>query len=106
MMGGAQPGDTLYGVHTKLLGEPPSVHDERIAQSANTELDRVEQMIALGQWDEAQDKLAAVSDRVQTVKDGDDLGIEGYHRVAVKGNVIKGAAWIDVTKENMDQYKL
>ena len=42
----------------------------------------------------------------QTVKDGDDLGIEGYHHVAVKGNVIKGAAWIDVTKENMDQYKL
>jgi hypothetical protein len=34
-------------------------------------LDRVEQMIALGQWDDAQDKLAAVSDRVQTVKDGD-----------------------------------
>ena len=71
MMGGAQPGDTLYGVHTKLLGEPPSVHDERITQSANIDLDRVEQMIALGQWDEAQDKLAAVSDRVQTVKDGD-----------------------------------
>ena len=42
----------------------------------------------------------------QTVKDGDDLGIEGYHHVAVKGNVIKGAAWIDVTKEKMDQYKL
>ena len=42
----------------------------------------------------------------QTVKDGDDLGIEGYHHVAVKGNVIKGAAWIDVTKENMDKYKL
>jgi simple sugar transport system substrate-binding protein len=42
----------------------------------------------------------------QTVTDGDDLGIEGYHHVAVKGNVIKGAAWIDVTKENMDQYKL
>ena len=71
VMGGAQPGDTLYGVHTKLLGEPPSVHDERIAQSADTDLDRVEQMIALGQWDDAQDKLAAVSDRVQTVKDGD-----------------------------------
>jgi hypothetical protein len=71
IMGGAQPGDTLYGVHTKLLGEPPSVHDERIAQSADTDLDRVEQMIALGQWDDAQDKLAAVSDRVQTVKDGD-----------------------------------
>jgi simple sugar transport system substrate-binding protein len=42
----------------------------------------------------------------QMVKDGDDLGIEGYQDVSVKGNVIKGAAWIDVTKENMDKYKL
>jgi simple sugar transport system substrate-binding protein len=42
----------------------------------------------------------------QTVKDGDDLGIEGYHQVSVKGDVVKGAAWIDVTKENMDKYNL
>lgn len=71
VMGQAQPGDTLYGVHTKVFGEPASVHDERIASSAQTDLDRVEQMIALGQWDEAQDKLDAVSDRVQHVKDAD-----------------------------------
>jgi Anti-sigma-D factor RsdA to sigma factor binding region len=71
VMGEAQPGDTLYGVHTKVFGEPASVRDERIASSAQTDLDLVEQMIALGQWDEAQDKLDAVSDRVQTVKDGD-----------------------------------
>ncbi len=69
--GQAQPGDTLYGVHTKVFGEPASVHDERIASSAQTDLERVEQMIALGQWDEAQDKLDAVSDRVQHVKDAD-----------------------------------
>ena len=71
MMGDAQPGDTLYGVHTKVFGEPASVHDERIASSAQTDLDRVEQMITLGQWDEAQDKLAAVSDQVQGVRDND-----------------------------------
>jgi len=71
MMGEAQPGDTLYGVHTMVLGEPASVHDERIARSAQNDLDSVEQMITLGRWDEAQDKLAAVSDRVQTVKDND-----------------------------------
>ena len=71
MMGEAQPGDTLYGVHTRVLGEPASVHDERIARSAQDDLDSVEQMITLGQWDEAQDKLASVSDRVQTVKDND-----------------------------------
>jgi Anti-sigma-D factor RsdA to sigma factor binding region len=71
MMGEAQPGDTLYGVHTRVLGEPVSVHDERIARSAQDDLDSIEQMITLGQWDEAQDKLAAVSDRVRTVKDND-----------------------------------
>jgi hypothetical protein len=71
VMGQAQPGDTLYGVHTKVFGEPVSVHDERIASSAQTDLDRVEQMIALGKWDEAQDSLDAVSDRLQHVKDAD-----------------------------------
>ena len=71
IMGDAQPGDTLYGVHTKVFGEPASVQDERIASSAQSDLDLVEQMITLGQWDEAQDKLAAVSDRVQDVRDND-----------------------------------
>ena len=54
-----------------LFGEPASVHDDQIAVSAETDLDQVQQMIALGQWDQAQDKLAAVGDRVQTVRDGD-----------------------------------
>jgi simple sugar transport system substrate-binding protein len=39
-----------------------------------------------------------------TVKDGDDLGIPGYNKVSVKGDVIKGEAWVDVTKENMGEY--
>jgi hypothetical protein len=71
MMGEAKPGDTLYGVHTRVLGEPVSVHDERIARSAQNDLDSVEEMIATGQWDQAEDKLAAVNDRVQKVKDND-----------------------------------
>lgn len=71
VMGESQPGDTLYGVHTRVLGEPPWAHDERIARSAQTDLDSVEQMITQGQWDQAQDKLAAVSDRVQSVRDND-----------------------------------
>lgn len=69
MVGGAQPGDALYGVHTVLLGEPPSVHDDNVALTAKTELEQVQQMINQGQWDQAQDKLATVSDRVQTVND-------------------------------------
>ena len=52
-----------------LFGEPASVHDDQIAVSAETDLDQVQQMIALGQWDQAQDKLAAVGAHVQTVKD-------------------------------------
>ncbi len=71
LMGQSQPGDALYGVRTTLFGEPASVHDDRLAVSAETDLDQVEQMIALGQWDQAQGKLAAVGDRVQTVKDND-----------------------------------
>jgi len=71
LMGDARPGDTLYGVHTRVLGEPASVHDERIARSAQDDLDSVEEMIALGQWDQAQDKLASVSDQVQAVKNND-----------------------------------
>jgi hypothetical protein len=71
LMGQSQPGDALYGVRTMLFGEPASVHDDRIAVSAETDLDQVEQMIALGQWDQAQGKLASVGDRVQTVKDSD-----------------------------------
>jgi hypothetical protein len=67
----APPGSSLYGIHTKLFGEPPATHDERIAMSAKNDLDLVEQMITLGQWDQAQDKLEAVSDRVQTVHDDD-----------------------------------
>jgi Anti-sigma-D factor RsdA to sigma factor binding region len=52
-----------------LFGEPVSVHDDQIAVTAETDLDQVEQMIALGQWDQAHDKLAAVGAHVQTVKD-------------------------------------
>lgn len=40
----------------------------------------------------------------ETVADGDDLGVDGYNKVSVQGDVIKGAAWIDVTKENMGDY--
>jgi hypothetical protein len=69
LVGGAQPGDLLYGVHTTLFGEPPTVHDDRIVLTAKTELEQVQQMISQGQWDEAQRKLAAVSNNVQTVND-------------------------------------
>lgn len=69
IVGDAQPGDALYGIHTVLFGEQPSVHDDRIALSAKTDLDVVQRMITQGEWDQAQIKLAAVNDSVQTVND-------------------------------------
>jgi len=69
VLGQVEPGDALYGVRTTLFGEPASVHDDKVAMSAEADLDQVEQMIALGQWDQAHEKLAAVGANVQTVKD-------------------------------------
>jgi hypothetical protein len=69
VLGQVKPGDAFYGVRTTLFGEPAWVHDDKIAVSAEADLDQVEQMIALGQWDQAHDKLAAVGAHVQTVKD-------------------------------------
>ncbi len=69
MIGSAHPGDQFYGVHTMLFGEQPSVHDDQIELSAKTELAEVVQMIAQGQWDQAQHRLSAVSDSVQNVND-------------------------------------
>jgi hypothetical protein len=69
VLGQVNPGDALYGVRTTIFGEPASVQDDKIAVSAEADLDQVEQMIAQGQWDQAHDKLAVVGERVQTVKD-------------------------------------
>ena len=52
--------------------------------------------------------MATIAERLlngETVKTGDDLGIKGYNDVKVDGNVIYGAAWVDVTKDNMSEYK-
>jgi simple sugar transport system substrate-binding protein len=38
------------------------------------------------------------------VVEGYDLGISGYESLSKNGSVLFGSAWIDVTKENMDDY--
>ncbi|MGL5722168.1 MAG: autoinducer 2 ABC transporter substrate-binding protein [Brevinema sp.] len=38
------------------------------------------------------------------ISDGMDLKVPGYERIVLDGNTIYGMAWIDITKENMDQY--
>lgn len=68
MVGDAQPGGPLYGVHTVLFGQAP-VADDQIELTANNELAEVRQMIAQGRWDQAQGKLATVNDTVQNVND-------------------------------------
>ncbi len=40
----------------------------------------------------------------ETIEEGADLGIEGYNNVTVRDDVIYGAAWVDVTAENMADY--
>lgn len=69
VLGQVKLGYAFYGLRTTLFGEPASMHDEEIASSAEADLDQVEQMIASGQWDQANEKLAAVGAHVQTVKD-------------------------------------
>src|SRR5579875_3713982 len=68
MVGDAQPGGPLYGVHTVLFGQAP-VDDDQIELTAKNELAEVRQMIAQGRWDQAQGKLATVNDTVQNVND-------------------------------------
>lgn len=38
------------------------------------------------------------------ITDGMDLGVPGYEEISLKDKVIYGNAWIDITKDNMDQY--
>ncbi|EFD63559.1 predicted protein [Mycobacterium tuberculosis EAS054] len=65
----ARPGDLLYGLHAMMFNRS-RVSDDQIVLSAKANLAKVEQMIAQGQWAEAQDELAEVSSTVQAVTDG------------------------------------
>ena len=60
-------------------------------------------------WDPADagyvmNKLAVMVLEKQEVKAGLDLGVKGYNKIILDGKVIYGAAWVDVTKENMKDY--
>ena len=69
VVGDARPGDLLYGLHAMMFNEP-RVSDDQIVLSAKADLAKVEQMIAQGQWDQAQTQLAEVSSTLQAVNDG------------------------------------
>jgi simple sugar transport system substrate-binding protein len=49
-------------------------------------------------------KLALMKLQGKPIGDGTDLGIPGYNKLILKGKVLYGNAWIDITKDNMDKY--
>lgn len=63
----------------------------------------------IGFWDPAvagyaMNKLAVMVMNGEEVKDGMDLGLEGYNAVTLDGKVIYGQAWVNVNKDNMADY--
>jgi simple sugar transport system substrate-binding protein len=52
----------------------------------------------------AMNKVAVDKLEGKPVADGEDLGVTGYNKIALKGHVIYGQAWVDVTKDNMKDY--
>jgi hypothetical protein len=69
VVAGAGPGDALYGVRNMLFGAPKQVRDDQVGLAAKTELNQVQNLIAQGDWEQAQDKLVAVSTQVATIDD-------------------------------------
>jgi hypothetical protein len=86
VVSGAGPGDPLYGLRTTLLGEPQQVRDDNVALAAKSEMEQVQTLIDNGQWEQAQQKLATVSDSVQTVDDTSTKQqlIDQWNQLAVK----------------------
>ena len=70
VVSGAGPGDALYGLRSMLFGAPKEVRDDQVALAARTEMNQVQDLIARGDWAQAQDKLVAVSTQVATIEDG------------------------------------
>ncbi|MEI7915982.1 MAG: anti-sigma-D factor RsdA, partial [Mycobacteriaceae bacterium] len=69
VVAGAGPGDALYGLRTMLFGTPKQVRDDQVALAARTEMQQVQQLISQGDWEQAQQKLVAVSTQVASVGD-------------------------------------
>jgi hypothetical protein len=63
---GAGPGDSLYGVRTQLFGAQPSERSDQV-MLASQQLAEVQQLVAQGDWQQAQDRLQTLSTTVQSV---------------------------------------
>ncbi|QEN15710.1 anti-sigma-D factor RsdA [Mycolicibacterium sp. ELW1] len=70
VVAGAGPGDALYGLRTWLFGAPTQVRDDQVAlASAKEQLQQVQQLVAQGDWQQAQAKLVEVNSQVSAVAD-------------------------------------
>jgi anti-sigma-D factor RsdA-like protein len=65
----ARPGDTLYGLHAMFFDQP-RVNEDHIVLSAKADLAKVQELIAEGQWDQAQNQLNEVSSTLRSINDG------------------------------------
>ncbi len=63
----AGPNSSLYGLHTAMFGVDKASRDDQVMLAAQTEMEQVQQLIDNGQWQQAQDKLQALSPKVQSV---------------------------------------
>ncbi len=70
VVAGAGPGDALYGLRTMLFGAPAQVRNDEVAlASAKEQLAQVQQLVAQGDWQQAQAKLVEVNSAVSGVAD-------------------------------------
>lgn len=63
----AGPDSSLYGLHTAMFGSDKASRDDQVMLAAQTEMQQVQQLIDNGQWQQAQEKLQALSPTVQSV---------------------------------------
>lgn len=63
----AGPNSSLYGLHTAMFGAEKASRDDQVMLAAQTEMQQVQQLIDNGQWQQAQEKLQALSPTVQSV---------------------------------------
>ncbi|BBX06334.1 anti-sigma-D factor RsdA [Mycolicibacterium aichiense] len=70
VVAGAGPGDALFGLRSWLFGAPTQVRDDQVAlASAKEQLQQVQQLVAQGDWQQAQAKLVEVNSQVSAVAD-------------------------------------
>lgn len=63
----------------------------------------------IGFWDPADagyamNQLALMVLEKKPIKAGIDLGVKGYENLQLEGKVLRGQAWVHVSKSNLDQY--